>query len=58
MNLTRRLTVLIVMMVPAIVGGGLVYAISGQSYPIVAVYEALLAAGVAVLLVKGLKPAE
>jgi zinc transporter ZupT len=41
MNISRQLGILIFCGVPAIVGGGIVYAIFG-TYPPVAVYEILL----------------
>jgi len=42
MNIPRRLGILVVCAVPAIVGGGIVYWIFGGSYNPVIVYEALL----------------
>lgn len=41
MNISRQLGILIFCAVPAIVGGGIVYAIFG-SYPPVFIYETLL----------------
>ena len=58
MSITRKLGILVVMMVPGIVGGGFVYAAAGDSYVAVAVYEALLAAGIIGWLVKSVKPAQ
>ena len=46
-NVPRKLSVLVVTGVPAIVGGGIVYALSNGSYVMVALWEVLLAAGMA-----------
>ncbi len=42
MDIARKLGILVTMGVPAIVGGGIVYALFGHSWPPVAVYEVLL----------------
>ncbi|MDM8526013.1 hypothetical protein QUF80_21785 [Desulfococcaceae bacterium HSG8] len=42
MSISRKLGTLVVFGVPAIVGGGIVYALSGHSYAAVSVFEALL----------------
>jgi hypothetical protein len=41
MNISRRLSILVVSMVPAIIGGGIVYGLC-DSYVAVFVYETLL----------------
>ncbi len=41
MNISRRLGILVVFAVPAIIGGGIVYAIFGNYVPVF-VYETLL----------------
>ncbi len=43
MSIARKLGTLVTFGVPAIVGGGIVYAVFGHSWPAVAVYEVLLA---------------
>lgn len=52
MNIIRILTVLVVFGVPAIVGGGLVYAASGHNWYITFLYEGLLYAGALVFVFK------
>ena len=42
MNISRRLGTLVVFGVPAIIGGGIVYALTGQNYVSVFAYEILL----------------
>ncbi len=42
MDIARKLGILVVFAVPAIVGGGIVFAWSGHSYPAVAAFEVLL----------------
>ncbi len=42
MSISRRLGILVVFGVPAIVGGGVVYAVFNGSYAALAVYEVLL----------------
>jgi len=42
MTASRKLGTLVVFAVPAIVGGGIVYALTGQSYTAVFVFETLL----------------
>jgi hypothetical protein len=42
MNISRRLGTLVVFGVPAIVGGGIVYALTGQNYVSVFAYEIFL----------------
>jgi hypothetical protein len=42
MNISRRLGTLVVFAVPAIIGGGIVYALTGQNYVAVFAYEILL----------------
>ena len=42
MDLSRKLGICVFCGVPAIVGGGIVYALFGHSYPAVAVWEAML----------------
>ncbi|MEW5735070.1 MAG: hypothetical protein AB1921_09460 [Thermodesulfobacteriota bacterium] len=54
----RRLAVLVFTGVPAIIGGGIVYAISDHSYTMVAVYEAILYACAFVLAAAGLEKTE
>ena len=44
MSISRKLGILIVFGVPAIIGGGIVYALSHESYAAVAVFEMLLIA--------------
>ncbi|MFH1888371.1 MAG: hypothetical protein ABIJ95_07035 [Pseudomonadota bacterium] len=48
-NIPRKLSVLVVTGIPAIVGGGVVYALSGESYTMVVLWEVLLAAGMLTL---------
>jgi zinc transporter ZupT len=43
MSISRKLGTLVVFGVPVIVGGGIVYAVSGGSYAAVSVFEILLA---------------
>lgn len=43
MSISRKLGALVVFGVPAIIGGGIVYALSGENYTAVAVFEILLA---------------
>ena len=42
MDIARKLGIMVFCGVPVIVGGGIVYALSGQSYLAVGVYEILL----------------
>ena len=42
MDISRKLGILVFFGVPAIVGGGIVYALFGNSYPAVFIYEFLL----------------
>ncbi len=42
MDISRKLGIVVFCGVPAIIGGGIVYALSGGSYTPVFVYEALL----------------
>lgn len=42
MTVSRRLGTLVFFMVPAIVGGGIIYALTHGDYTAVAVYEVLL----------------
>ncbi len=42
MDISRKLGILVVFGVPAIVGGGIVYALFGESYTAVSVFETLL----------------
>jgi hypothetical protein len=42
MNISRRLGTLVVFGVPAVIGGGIVYAITGGNYTAVSAYEILL----------------
>jgi len=42
MDISRKLGILIFTAVPAIMGGGIVYAASGGSWPAIAVYEIVL----------------
>jgi hypothetical protein len=42
MNISRRLGTLVVFAVPAIIGGGIVYALTSQNYVAVFAYEILL----------------
>ena len=42
MSISRKLGILIFMAVPAIIGGGIVYEIFGQSYTAVTAFEAML----------------
>jgi hypothetical protein len=42
MNIGRRLGTLVVFGVPAIIGGGILYALTGQNYVSVFAYEILL----------------
>ncbi len=42
MNISRRLGTLVVFGVPAIIGGGIIYALTGQNYVSVFAYEILL----------------
>jgi hypothetical protein len=42
MNISRRLGTLVVFGVPAIIGGGIVYALTGQNYVAVFAYEIIL----------------
>ncbi len=42
MNISRRLGTLIVFGVPAIIGGGIVYALTGHNYVAVFAYEIIL----------------
>ncbi len=53
--MARRLAVLIVFGAPAIVGGGVVYALCGHSWAAVGVFEALLYAGAAATAIWGVK---
>ena len=55
--MARRIGVLIVFGVPAIVGGGIVYALAGHSWAAVGVYEALLYAGAFATALLGVKSA-
>ncbi len=43
MDISRKLGILVTFGVPVIIGGGIVYALSGGNYNAVAVYEVLLA---------------
>ncbi|MGB5155890.1 hypothetical protein [Desulfobacterium sp. N47] len=51
MNLSRKLGILIVCGIPAIIGGGMVYAVCG-SYACVIVYETILLLAAAVFAAK------
>ena len=42
MNISRRLGTLVVFGVPAVVGGGIVYALTGGNYTAVFAYEIIL----------------
>jgi hypothetical protein len=42
MDISRKLGILVFCGVPAIVGGGIVYALAGHSYTAVMIYEVLL----------------
>ena len=42
MNISRRLGILVVFGVPAVIGGGIVYALAGDNYVSVFAYEILL----------------
>lgn len=42
MDISRKLSILVVCGIPAIVGGGIIYAIFGYNYVPVIIYEALL----------------
>jgi len=42
MNISRKLGIMVFCGVPAIIGGGIVYAIFGGNFVPVAIYEALL----------------
>lgn len=53
--MSRRLGVLVVFGVPAIVGGGIVYALFGHSWIAVGVFEAALYAGAAATAFLGVK---
>ena len=48
-NIPRKLSVLVVTGVPAIVGGGVAYTLSNGSYAAVARWEVILVAGMAVV---------
>ena len=42
MSIARKIGIMVFCGVPAIVGGGIVYALTGGSYEVVAVYEVIL----------------
>jgi len=44
MDISRRLGILVFFMMPAIVGGGLIYALTHGNYMAVGIYEVLLVA--------------
>ncbi len=51
MDIPRKLGILVVFGVPAVIGGGIVYALFGSSSPVVA-YEALLLIGAGGLITR------
>ena len=53
--LVQRLAVLIFTMVPAIIGGGIIYKYTGETYTWVVVYEVLLYALSVLFITKGME---
>jgi hypothetical protein len=53
--LVQRLAVFIFTMVPAIIGGGIIYKYTGETYTWVAVYEVILYALALLFITKGME---